>query len=197
MDRDHCLVTMKSGVESSRRKLSTLPVLSRWAGAVLRGERGTVVPLLTSAAAAPWRPMPALAVVHTQSISAVQRVLTTTNDGGSVTQGEGVPDHQVSHSWCAAFLGILLSFFFFLGKAGVAGGVAIRLLLSDPGGGGGGSPDPPTHPPTHVKQLFLRQKNEICPRGRKFDADFRYANVFLASTHPPTGGGGGLVLLQQ
>ena len=42
--------------------------------------------------------------------------------------------------------------------------------------------DRPTHP--NQKNLPLA-KSEIHQRGRKYEADFRYTNVFLASDPPP------------
>ena len=57
-------------------------------------ESGTVVPLLTIAASAPWHPGAGL--LHTNSFqdSEIWRLLTTA-DVGNVTHGQGVPDHQV------------------------------------------------------------------------------------------------------
>ena len=61
------------------------------------------------------------------------------------------------------------------------------------GGGGvfGALASPPTHP--HQKK-FPQAKNEIYQRGRKFEVNFRYTNLFLASdppTHPPPPPGAG------
>ena len=41
---------------------------------------------------------------------------------------------------------------------------------------------PPT--PPHIRKFFLRQNIEIYQRVRKFEADFRDTNVFVASDPP-------------
>ena len=56
------------------------------------------------------------------------------------------------------------------------------------GGGGVGQPRPTPHP--HQK-IFLRDKNEIYQRGRKFEAEFKYTNFLLGLW------AGGGVLLKQ
>ena len=61
-----------------------------------------------------------------------------------------------------------------------------------PGGGGVWGPGPGR--PSHTRKIFLRQKNEIYQRGRKFEADFTYTNFFFASDLPPTRRGGGVSL---
>ena len=63
--------------------------------------------------------------------------------------------------------------------------------LKTPGRGGRGCLGPwPTHHPSiphpHQKN-FPQAKNEIYSRGRKFEADCRYTNLFLASAPPPPG----------
>ena len=46
--------------------------------------------------------------------------------------------------------------------------------------------------PTDIRKLFLRQEMKlIYQRGRKFEADFRDTNFFLASAPPPPAGGRG------
>ena len=75
---------------------SQLPVPSHRGKAFSMSESGTVVPLLISSASAPWRPSDAGGdnAPHSHD-GEVWSVLTTTSDGGNVTQGQGVPDHQV------------------------------------------------------------------------------------------------------
>ena len=66
-----------------------------------------------------------------------------------------------------------------------------RLLLKDHGGWGGGgglfvalaSPGPPAHPPKSEK--FPPAEIEICQKGRKFEADFRYTHFCWPLTPPP------------
>ena len=67
---------------------------------------------------------------------------------------------------------------------------AVRLLLRDGGGGFWGPGLPPADPPAIPDQKnFPREKNEMYERGRKFDADLRYTNLFLASDRRPPGVG--------
>ena len=79
------------------------------------------------------------------------------------------------------------------GRAGAGGGGG--ALLSDPGGGGScgalvGAGRPHPHP--HQKN-FTPAQNEICSRGRKLEANFRYTNFFWPLSHPvPPGKGGGI-----
>ena len=83
-------------------------------------------------------------------------------------------------------------------KSPVVRGLAHRPLLIDlpPSGGGPAKPHlndpPPTHPPTHIRKLFLGGKNEVYQRERKLEAGFGHTNLFLASdpsTHAPLGAG--------
>ena len=55
--------------------------------------------------------------------------------------------------------------------------------------GPGQPPNPPTHPPIHIKRIFLR-KNKFYRRGLKLEVNFRYINFFWRLNH----GGGGLPL---
>ena len=81
------------------------------------------------------------------------------------------------------------------GRAGgVARGGGSRLLLEDPprrgGGGAGGCLGPwpaPADPPTHIRKIVLRQKNEIYQRGRRFEADLGTQTFLLASAPPKCG----------
>ena len=74
-----------------------------------------------------------------------------------------------------------------------------RPLRRDPQGGGGsfGALASLGRPPSHNRKIFLRQKNEIYQMGRKFAADFRHTNFFLASDPAPGGGGGGVCHTRQ
>ena len=55
-----------------------------------------------------------------------------------------------------------------------------------PQGGGclGHWPAPNPPPPPQIRKVFLRQKNETYKRGRKFEADVRYTNLFFGLWPP-------------
>ena len=75
---------------------------------------------------------------------------------------------------------------------GSASGAGPRRTVTGGGGGGMAARAPPPATPTHIRGVFLGNKNEIYQRGPTLEGNFRYTNFsFLASAPPPRGGGGG------